>query len=120
MKLKQSKFMTGRKVKSSLLICGLIGLVTISGCGIGAKVYKSSFEDFNDAIRKTADSQMLSNLVRMRYLESPVFLQVASISTNFTLSGNLGASAGLPEGASNTYGLSAGADYSESPNTDYK
>jgi len=115
MKLKQSKFMTGRKVKSALLICGLIGLVTISGCGFGAKAYKSSFEDFNDAIRKTSDSQMLSNLVRMRYLESPVFLQVASISTNFTLSGNLGASAGLPEGASNTYGLSAGTGYSESP-----
>jgi len=115
MKLKQSKFMTGRKVKLSLLICGLIGLVTISGCGIGVKAYKSSFEDFNDAIRKTADSQMLSNLVRMRYLESPVFLQVSSISTNFTLSGNLGASATLPEGVSNTYGLDAGAGYSESP-----
>ena len=115
MKLKQSKFMTGRKVKSALLICGLIGLVTISGCGIGVKAYKSSFEDFNDAIRKTADSQMLSNLVRMRYLESPVFLQVSSISTNFTLSGNLGASATLPEGVSNTYGIDAGAGYSESP-----
>jgi hypothetical protein len=58
---------------------------------------------------------MLGNLVRMRYLESPVFLQVASISTNFTLSGNLGASATLPDGASNTYGLDAGAGYSESP-----
>jgi len=116
MKLKQSKFMTGRKLKSSLLVCGLLGLVTISGCSsIGPKVYKSSFEDFNDAIRKTSDGQMLTNLVRMRYLETPVFLQVAGITTNFNVNGNIGASAGFPEGEGNNYGLSAGAGFSESP-----
>jgi hypothetical protein len=93
-----------------------MSLLMLSGCStVGPDFYKSSFEDFNDAIRKTSDGQMLSNLVRMRYLETPVFLQVASITTSFNINGNIGASAGFPEGEGNNYGLSAGAGFSESP-----
>lgn len=108
--------MTSRPVvRLMVLICSIAVMWMFSGCTIGPKVYKSSFEDFNDAIRKTSDGQMLSNLVRMRYLESPVFLQVASISTNFTLSGNIGASGTFPSGGSNTYGADIGGSYSENP-----
>ena len=82
---------------------------------MGPRLYITSFEDFNDAIRKTSDGQMLTNLVRMRYLETPVFLQVASITTSFNINGNIGASAGFPEGSGNNYGLSAGGGFSESP-----
>jgi len=93
-----------------------LALSVLSGCStVGPTLYESSFEDFNDAIRKTSDGQMLTNLVRMRYLETPVFLQVASITTNFNVNGNIGASAGFPEGEGNNYGLSAGAGFSESP-----
>ena len=93
-----------------------MSLLMLSGCStVGPALYESSFEDFNDAIRKTSDGQMLTNLVRMRYLETPVFLQVAGITTNFNVNGNLGASAGFPEGGKNNYGLSAGAGFSESP-----
>jgi hypothetical protein len=116
MELKRSVFKTSRPfIRSTVLICSLLVMWMLSGCAIGPKVYKSSFEDFNDAIRKTSDGQMLSNLVRMRYLETPVFLQVASITTSFNFNANLGASAGIPEGGLNDYGLSAGAGFSESP-----
>jgi len=87
----------------------------LSGCTVGPKLYKTSFDDYNDAIRKTSDGQMLTNLVRMRYLESPVFLQVASVSSSFSLNTNVGASAGINESAPNNYGVNAGAGFSESP-----
>jgi len=88
----------------------------LQGCStVGPKLYQGSFDDYSDGIRKTSDGQMLANLVRMRYFETPIFLQVASISTSFNLSGNLGATAGLNPGRADDYGLSAGAGYSESP-----
>ena len=100
----------------TISVSTFLALAMLSGCStVGPDFYKSSFEDFNDAIRKTSDGQMLSNLVRMRYLETPVFLQVASITTSFNINGNIGASAGFPEGGGNNYGLSSGAGFSESP-----
>ena len=110
------EFMNSRTiVRSTVLIYSLVIMGMLSGCTIGPTLYKRSFNDYNDAIRKTSDGQMLANLVRMRYYESPVFLQVASVSTSFTVSGNAGASAGYNEGAGNNYGVSAGGGYSESP-----
>ncbi len=50
MKLERSEFMARHKVKSALLMCGLMSLVMLSGCAIGPKAYKSSFEGFNDEI----------------------------------------------------------------------
>jgi hypothetical protein len=107
--------MSRQAVRSKILIWGLVIMGLLSGCTVGPTLYKSSFDDYNDAIRKTSDGQMLANLVRMRYLESPVFLQVASVSTNFTLNSNAGASAGINEGAANNYGINVGAGFSESP-----
>jgi hypothetical protein len=102
-------------VRSTALICGLLIISVFQGCTIGPTLYKSSFEDYNDAIRKTSDGQMLANLVRMRYFESPIFLQVASVSTSFNLSANAGASATLNQSAPDNFGLNAGGGYSESP-----
>ena len=103
---------TGWTISVSLFM----SLLMLSGCStVGPAFYESSFDDFNDAIRKTSDGQMLTNLVRMRYLETPVFLQVAGITTNFNINGNIGASAASREGSGNNYGLNAGAGFSESP-----
>ena len=116
MNSKRSQLITRHPaVRSKVLLCGLLVMGILSGCTVGPTLYKSSFDDYNDAIRKTSDGQMLANLVRMRYLESPVFLQVASVSTNFSLNSNAGASAGINEGAANNYGINVGAGFSESP-----
>jgi hypothetical protein len=88
----------------------------LQGCStVGPKLYETSFNDYTDAISRTADGQMLGNLVRMRYYESPVFLQVHNVTTSFSVGANAGASIGLNEGAGDNYGLNAGANVSESP-----
>ena len=104
-----------KKPHTFVRACGLAVTVLLAGCTIGPKVYESSFNDYNDAIRKTSDSQMLSNLVRMRYLESPIFLQVASVSTSFTLGASAGASGTLISGGNNQSGVNVGGSYSENP-----
>jgi hypothetical protein len=87
----------------------------LAGCLAGPKLYEASFTQFNDAVRQTLDEQMLANLVRMRYLQSPIFLQVSSVNTSFALGGNVGASGTFNSGAPNVYGASIGGSYEERP-----
>jgi len=54
--------------------------------------------------------------VRLRYDDTLYFLQVASISTQFSAQSNFGVTGSIPEGPSpNVLGLSGGVAYSESP-----
>jgi len=78
-------------------------------------VYETSFTQYNDTVRRTLDEQMLSNLVRMRYLESPIFLQVSSVNASFSVGANAGISGTFPSGEPNTTGASLGGSYSETP-----
>jgi len=91
--------------------CAFVLMSMLSGCKVGPKLYKTSFTQYNDAVRTTLDEQMLANLVRIRYLQSPIFLQVSSLNTSFAIGGNVGASAG--DGG--TYGANIGGSYEERP-----
>ncbi|MEH6593252.1 MAG: hypothetical protein V7746_23485 [Halioglobus sp.] len=98
------------------MVSSLLLVSVIAGCSsIGPTVYESSFHDYNDAIRRTSDAQMLTNLVRLRYFDTPVFLQVSSVNASFNVGANAGASAGKVEGGPADYGLNLGGSVSESP-----
>jgi hypothetical protein len=102
--------------RSNIVICSLVAMSILQACStVGPKLYQASFNDYSDAISRTSDGQMLGNLVRMRYYESPVFLQVASVSTSFSLSVNAGASATINAGAADSYGANVGGSVSETP-----
>jgi len=115
MKLKRSEFITSRQVRPTVMICVIVAMAILQGCTVGPKLYKSSFTQYNDVVRQTLDEQMLANLVRMRYLESPIFLQVSSLNTSFSVGGNAGVSGTFPSGEPNSYGANIGGSYSESP-----
>ena len=95
--------------------CGFLVMSLLAGCTIGPAVYESSFTQYNDAVRKTLDEQMLANLVRMRYYESPMFLQVASLNTTFSVGATAGASVSSVSGGDDTLGANVGGSYSETP-----
>ena len=85
--------MTSRPVvRSTALTCGLVVVSMLAGCQVGPALYEASFHQYNDAVRKTLDEQMLANLVRMRYFQTPIFLQVSSLNTQFVIGANVGAS----------------------------
>jgi len=108
--------LSSRLIRSLAITIGVVVLLASQGCStVGPKLYEVSFNDYSEAISRTSDGQMLGNLVRMRYYQSPVFLQVASVTTSFNVSANAGASAGINEGAGNNYGLDVGGSVSEAP-----
>jgi hypothetical protein len=91
--------------------------VFTAGCAMQAGIIQSRHWDLNETIRETTNEQLLLNLVRLRFDETPYFLQLSSITTNFSASASLGAAGTFPEGSdnNNVYGVNTGLSYSESP-----
>jgi len=102
----------GLRVVTSVLM-----FVVLAGCSMQAEIIQSRHWDLNETIRQTNDQQLLLNMVRMRYEETPYFLQISSISTSFSASANAGLQASLPSGgdAPDIYTPSTGFSYSETP-----
>ena len=64
---------------------------------MGPDMLKVERINYNVALQNMNDEQMLLNLVRLRYRDTPIFLDVASISIQFTIEAVLEAGAELPE-----------------------
>ena len=74
------------------LLCSLALLpLFLGGCSsFGPKRVASDRFDYNAAIARSANEQMLLNLVRLRYREVPVFLALSSVLTQYTYLGQVG------------------------------
>ena len=106
----------GKLSRLITVTAGIACFALLQACTtVGPKLYESSFNDYNDAIRRTSDGQMLTNLVRLRYFDTPVFLQVSSVNASFNVGADAGASVAIPEGSPNNYGVNLGGSVSESP-----
>src|SRR5258706_3432452 len=96
--------------------------LVLSGCttGFGPKAVRSERPDYNQQIVRSGDEQMLLNLVRLRYNDSPLFLELGSVVASYgydagvNASGNIAPNAG---GSSATLGGSLG--YYEHPTVTY-
>lgn len=98
-------------------------LLGLTGCHTtGPDGLTSGRSLYNTAIANTANQQTMLNLVRLRYRDAPVFLEVTSVSTTLELQSSLGSSLGLgfgPNRGGDTFGLSAGLRYTERPTVTY-
>jgi len=74
--------------KLIVLICTLATIASCSSFG-HKRVATDSF-NYNDAIGRAANEQMLLNLVRLRHFDVPVFLSVTSVLTQYVYAGELG------------------------------
>ncbi|MCF6284576.1 MAG: hypothetical protein L3K26_05245 [Candidatus Hydrogenedentes bacterium] len=71
---------------SATLLGVAMALLVLSGCNtVGPKALRGGRIDYNSAIAYTAKEQLLLNLVRARYGEAPLFLEVSSVSTQYNL-----------------------------------
>ena len=70
----------------------LLTLVTLTalfaGCVFGPHTLRRSRVQYNQAIQRTQDEQLLLNLVRLRYCDTPQFLEVSSVSSQFVFDGS--------------------------------
>lgn len=70
----------------SLKILGMVGLLSCTGCvSTGPYDIKSTHPEYGAALNSTLDQQLLTNLVRLKYRENPLFLEVSSITESHEL-----------------------------------
>jgi len=96
-------------------------VIAVAGCaGFGPRTIPPDRFNYNQAIAESAKSQMLLNLVRLRYLDVPVFLKVSSVVAQYTYEGDAGINAvrGF-QSAPNILGLEANFGYAERPTISY-
>ncbi|TLN15751.1 hypothetical protein FDZ71_07120 [bacterium] len=96
-------------MKSLLLIC--LCTVALSGCAVGPTTVSRDRFDYTAAISESWKQQMLFNMVKIRYGDSPVFLDVASVINQYSVESaiDLRFSWASPIVGSSTNAQSAGA-----------
>jgi len=94
-------------------------VMPLVGCVMGPGVLESNRVLYNEVIQRTTAEQLLLNLVRLQYRESPLFLDVASVSAQFKFSGTTSGGITVFEGprptGPNVLDLGAELSYEESP-----
>jgi hypothetical protein len=98
---------------------GVLALLA-SGCatGLGPKAVRSERPDYNHQIRRSGDAELLLNLVRLRYNDSPLFLDLGTIVAQYGYDASLNASGTVGAG-DNTATIGTGLSYSEKPTITY-
>ncbi len=77
----------------TLFTMSLLGICVVglpSGCQLGPASLRVSHAEYNEAIQRASAEQLLLNLVRLKYREVPMVLDVGSISAQFEISQSLG------------------------------
>jgi len=80
--------------------------LVLSGCMVANHAIRSDFGSFNTTVQYTQSQQILLNIVRMHFRESPMFLQAGNITASYE--SQVGAEAGVDPFPS----WNAGAHYS--------
>ena len=60
--------------------------VGVSGC-VGPNAIRYTRMRYNEVVRDTNDEQLLMNIVRLRYADSPIFIDLPNITSQFEVSG---------------------------------
>jgi len=97
-----------------LVVCALL-----SGCvSVGSKLVSGSRTDYNVVLQQADDQQMLLNLVRLRYRDQAMFLEVSALNTQFSVSGEVDAGTEFGQ-VDNLFGLGGKVIVGETPTVSY-
>ncbi len=72
-----------------LLGAGVAVALSGSGCAFGPKALERSHLKYNEAVKTTDNEQLLLNLVRLRYTDSTMTLDVSSVTTQYEIASGL-------------------------------
>lgn len=95
--------------------------IAVAGCGtVGPGTVTRDRFDYAGAISESWKKQMLLNLVKLRYSDAPVFLDVSSIISQYSLETSVNARASWDEYLlGNSQSLGAGGRYVDRPTITY-
>ena len=104
-------------VPASLTLLALV----LGGCatGVGPRAVRSERPDYNQEIVRSGDEQLLLNLVRLRYNDTPLFLELGTVVAQRNIGAALSASGNVTPGGSESANFGTGITYSESPTVTY-
>jgi hypothetical protein len=107
-------------IRASIMIL-LWALLLLSGCaGIGPSTVNRDRFDYTEAISDSWKHQMLLNMVKMRYGDAPVFLDVSSVISQYQITGILNVGATMNNNPwSSSQSLGATGQYVDRPTITY-
>jgi hypothetical protein len=73
----------------------LIIFVSYGCVKYGPNHIKSERNSYNQAIQKTNNEQLILNLVRLKYRDNPLFMEVSNLASQFTIQNKIGLRANL-------------------------
>ena len=106
-----------KKILVVIRFASLAALACVSGCAVANNAIKADFADYNSLIQYTQTQQMLLNIVRMHFCETPLFLQAGGLTASYesTVGGNAGGSNGQQAGMTFTYAFGMNYQFSTRP-----
>ncbi len=98
-----------------------LGLAALAACQatLGPGAIRRGLPSYNETIDRVLEEQLLLNLVRLKYRDNPLFLDVGAVTAQQTFTGTLGFEADGTDGAGlspgGTLKLPMSGSYSETP-----
>jgi hypothetical protein len=99
-----------------------LALLALAGCmSVSPTHVTTDRMDYGQVVAESWKQQTLINVVRLRYADAPVFLDVSSIINSHTVGGTAGAQAALTSGSTpDAFGLSGTGAWSNTPTVTYQ
>lgn len=97
---------------------GVVACV-VAGCSLGPTALRSDRANYNIAVQRSANEQILLNLVRLKYREPTSFLEIGSISASFNYSVDVAGGGTFPRSGANVGNVSGSGRYAENPTITY-
>ena len=113
----RSRTLLSRNIVASALLVAAIAVT--SGCQIANQSLRADFVDFNAILQGNQTQQMLLNLVRMRYRETPLFLQAGSLTASYESSFSADSSASIPDADFASLDIGGSYKFSSKPTISY-
>jgi len=103
-------------------ITGALALLVLAGCtSVSPQHVTTDRMDYGQVVGDSWKRQTLLNVVRLRYADAPVFLDVSSIINSYTVGGNVNAGAVLPSRTNpDVFSLGATGNWSNTPTVTYQ
>jgi hypothetical protein len=103
-------------------VIGALMLAALAGCAsVSPQHVTTDRMDYGQVVADSWKRQTLLNVVRLRYADAPVFLDVSSIINSYTVGGNANAQATLPSGTNpDVFQLGTTGNWSNTPTVTYQ
>src|SRR4051812_4724531 len=73
-----------------LLLTLAAGALAHAGCSVGPRALRRDRLHYNEAVKASSEEQLLLNIVRLRYTDTPSSLAITSVADQYELTRSLG------------------------------